>query len=329
LLRTTVVGSYPRVSDAPLEVNLRQAIHRHDRHEITTPALEAAIQATIKRVVEEQVAAGVDLVTDGQVRWDDLLTPFVRAMEGAHTGGLLRFYDNNVYYRHPVVTGPLRRGGPAVVEDFRYASAVSPRPVKAVLVGPLTLATLSEDRYYGDFSRMIMAAADVLREEAQDLAKAGASLVQLDEPALGYHPAKVELARAAVEAVVAGLPARTALYTYFGPLEKIYPALLEFPVDVLGIDVAERPQHLDLLLGRPFPKELGLGAVNGRNTRLESEEDLVRLFNRVTTHVPPDRVWVNPSSGLEFLPHGTARRKLEVLAGAVRSHNQRRAAVAR
>ncbi len=327
-MRTTVVGSYPRVSDAPLEVSLRQAIHRHDRHEITDADLEAAYRATIRRVVEEQAQAGIDLLTDGQVRWDDLLTPFLRALEGAHTGGLLRYYDNNVYYRHPVVTGALRRRGQAVVEDFRYASSLTDRPVKAVLVGPLTLATLSEDRHYGDQSRLMLAAADVLHEEARALVQAGAKFIQVDEPALGYHPAKAELTQTALARVVEGLGVTTALYTYFGPLDRVYPALLEFPVDVIGIDVAERPQHLDLILGRPFPKQLGLGVVNARNTRLETEAELERLLERVTQHVPPERLWLNPSCGLEFLPHATARRKMEILAAAARRQRAGKAPVA-
>ncbi len=328
MIRTTVVGSYPRVSDAPLQVNLRQALHRRDRREIGDAEVEAAYRATIKRVVEEQVLAGIDLVTDGQVRWDDLVTPFVRAMEGAHTGGLLRYYDNNVYYRHPVVTGSLRRRGAAVVEDFRYASGMSERPVKGVLVGPLTLATLAEDRFYGDLAKLTMAAAEVLHEEARDLAKAGARVLQIDEPALAFHPARVALARTAVETVVRELGVKTALYTYFGSLDGVYPALLEFPVDLIGIDVAERPQHLDLILERPFPKELGLGVVNARNTRIEDEKDLVRLLERISDHIPADRLWVNPSCGLEFLPHASARRKLELMVAAVRRVNGSRTAVA-
>jgi 5-methyltetrahydropteroyltriglutamate--homocysteine methyltransferase len=328
MIRTTVVGSYPRVSDAPLEVSLRQSIHRHDRREMDDAQLEAAYQATIKRVLDEQAQAGIDLVTDGQVRWDDLLTPFVRAMEGAHTGGLLRYYDNNVYYRHPVVTGALRRQRPAVVEDFRYAQSVSARPVKAVLVGPFTLATLSEDRFYGDLSQLALAAAEVLHQEAQDLVKAGATVVQIDEPALGYHAHKVHLARAALERVVHGLGVKTVLATYFGPLEAVYPALLDFPVDQLALDIAERPHHLSLVLANPGTKELTLGVVNARNTRLEREADLLGMLQRVTERVPADRLWIGPSTGLEFLPHATARRKLDVLVAAARRFNGSRAPVA-
>ncbi len=86
MLRSTLSGSYPRVSDAPLPVNLRQMLHKHDRREISDAELERAYEATITRIVREQESAGIDLVTDGQIRWDDLLTPIT-----------FRHVDNNVY----------------------------------------------------------------------------------------------------------------------------------------------------------------------------------------------------------------------------------------
>src|SRR2546428_4929627 len=143
MVRTTLVGSYPRVSDRSLPVNLRQMLHQHDRGEIKDIELERAYQATIARVVKEQEEAGIDLLTDGQIRWDDLLTPLTRQLEGAHAGGLLRYFDNNVYYRHPVIEGPLRWRSQATVQDYRTAAAGTTIPVKAVLPGPITYASLS------------------------------------------------------------------------------------------------------------------------------------------------------------------------------------------
>ena len=321
MLRTTLVGSYPRVSDRSLPVNLRQMLHQHDRGEIKDIELEHAYQATIARVVKEQEEASIDLLTDGQIRWDDLLTPLTRQLEGAHAGGLLRWFDNNVYYRHPVIEGPLRWRGPATVADYRVAATAATRPVKAVLPGPITYASLAEDRFYRDFDRLALAVAGALHEEAQALAAAGAPWIQIDEPSLGGRPAAVQLARTCVQTITKDVKTKFALATYFRPIDGIYPALRTFPVDALQIDVMDRPDQLDLVLQNPPPGDIVLGCMDARNTRLEERDRLARLLERAAEKLGADRLWASPNAGLEFLPHATAQHKVARLAEAVAAVN--------
>ncbi len=321
MVRATLVGSYPRVSDRPLPVNLRQMLHQHDRGEIKDIELQRAYQATIARVVKEQEEAGIDLLTDGQIRWDDLLTPITRQLEGAHAGGLLRYFDNNVYYRHPVIEGPLVWRGPATVEDYRTAAAATTRPVKAVLPGPITYASLSEDRFYHDFDRLAAAVAGALHQEAQALAAAGAAWIQIDEPALGGRPASIELARTCLQTVTKGVKAKFVLATYFKPIDGIYPALRTFPVDALQIDVVDRPDQLGLLLGNPPQGDIVLGCVDARNSRLEERDRLARLLEGAAGTLGADRLWASPNAGLEFLPHATAQKKMARLTEAVAAVN--------
>lgn len=317
MVRSTLAGSYPRVSDRPLPINLRQALHQHDRGEISDVELEHAYRATITRVVKEQEEAGIDLLTDGQIRWDDLLTPITRQLAGAHAGGLLRYFDNNVYYRHPVIEGALRWRGPATVADYTTAAGATTRPVKAVLPGPVTYAALSEDRFYKDFDRLALAVAGALHDEAQALAAAGAPWIQIDEPALGGRPASVELARKCLEVVRSGVKTKFALATYFKPTEGVYPALRTFPVDGLQIDVVDRPDQLEMVLRNPPKGDVILGCVDARNTRLDDRETLVRLLERAADRLGPERVWASPNAGLEFLPHATAQKKMARLVEAV------------
>ena len=107
MLKTTVVGNYPKITEDRTSVNLRRARNRFDLKKITKEELEQAYQDTLKRVIREQEEAGVDLITDGQIRWDDLVTPFAKNIQGIEIGGLLRFFDNNVYYRRPIIKSKL------------------------------------------------------------------------------------------------------------------------------------------------------------------------------------------------------------------------------
>ena len=311
------MGSYPRVSDAPLPINLRQMLHKHDRHEVSDDELERAYAATITRVVREQESAGIDLLTDGQIRWDDLLTPVTRSLEGARPGGLLRYFDNNVYYRHPIIQGPLRWLGPATVADYRIASAATARPVKAVLPGPITFASLSEDRFYRDPERLVLALTAALREEALALDRAGAPWIQIDEPALGAQPQLAPLARTCLQTLTAGLNARTVLATYFRPVQTVWAEIRTFPVHAVQVDVVDRPDQLDLVLSDPPQGQLVLGCLDARNTRLEDRDVLARLLEHAASRCGSERLWASPNCGLEFLPHASAQKKMSRLTEAV------------
>ncbi len=321
MLTSTVVGSYPKISSRDFGPNLRQAFHQFDRKEIGITELDQVQRATIARVVREQEEAGIDVVTDGQIRWDDLLTPFARNMAGFEIGGLIRFFDNNVYFRRPIVTGPVAFRAPTCVEDFRYASSLTRREVKPVIVGPFTLAALSQDTFYHDREKLTLDLAAALHQEAVALEEAGTRRIQVDEPALLQHPDQGDLVREALRVVTSGLRAEVILQVYFGSIEPLLPALSSFPVSALGVDCTTVPRNLDLLLQDGCPQNLIVGCVEARNTRREKQEDLLRLFDRVARRIPPERFQVSPSCGLEFLPHDRALQKLSDLAAAVRAFN--------
>jgi 5-methyltetrahydropteroyltriglutamate--homocysteine methyltransferase len=196
-LLTAASGSYPKLCDDPKQVSLRGALNKFDRQEISATDLEAVYRANITRVVKEQVAAGLDLVTDGQIRWDDLLNPFARNMEGVKIGGLTRFFDNNFYYRRPHIVGEVALKAPATVDDYLLASSVSSVPVKPVVVGPFTFAQLCADEHYVDIEKLTLAVARALKQELVGLQAAGAKMIQVDEPSLCFAADRVELAREA------------------------------------------------------------------------------------------------------------------------------------
>src|SRR2546428_3658355 len=148
-MQTTVVGNYPKTPNRPRPGRLRQAINRRDRGEITSEELARIEDEVTIEVIEEQVEAGVDIVTDGQIRWDDDQTYIMRGLGGVEIGGLQRYLDTNTYYRQPEIVGPIAWREPILVRDYRFAAEHSRKPVKAIITGPYTLAALSLDKHYG------------------------------------------------------------------------------------------------------------------------------------------------------------------------------------
>ncbi len=314
---TTVVGNYPKIPNRPRPARLRRAIARLDRGEITPEQLaQVADQVTID-VIQEQVEAGVDLISDGQIRWDDDQTYLMRRLAGVNIGGLIRYFDTNTYYRQPEVVGPLSWQEPTLVRDYLFASQHSPKPVKAILTGPFTLATLSMNTHYGSLRELVLALASTLRHEMLALAQAGAPLIQINEPAIVRHKEDVGLLTEAINRLVEGVQAETALYTWFGDANGILPTLLDLPVDTIGLDFVGGPDNWTALRQVRFEKKLGFGIIDARNTKLESLDQIEEAIRRVTEFVAAERLYVNPSCGLEYLPREAAQEKLKRLADGV------------
>ena len=317
-MKTTVVGSYPKIPDPPAPGRWRTSVEKLQRGEITAEDLRRVEDEVTSEVLAEISAAGIELVTDGQIRWEDGQTYFARGLRGFSVNGLQRYFDTNVYYRQPVAVGETTWRSPISVADYAFAAAHSERPVKAVVTGPFTLAMLSRDDFYGNQDQFVMALAAALNKELIALAAAGAATLQVDEPSLLTHRDRFPLFRRAMEVLWDGVEAERALYTYFGHAAGVYPAILELPVDIIGLDFVAGAGNWEVLRTAPFTKQLGLGVVDARNTKMETPQDVADACRRVTQVVPADRVHVGPSAGLEFLPRKVARRKLEVLTEGVR-----------
>jgi 5-methyltetrahydropteroyltriglutamate--homocysteine methyltransferase len=321
MLKTTVVGSYPKITEDKTQANLRRARNRFDQRKISAEQLEKAYQETIKRAIREQEEAGIDLITDGQIRWDDLVTPFAKSIRGMEINGLRRFFDNNVYYRRPVVKSKASFGDHSVVDEFKFAKVNSRNEVKQVIPGAFTFARLSVDKFYHDEEKLVLDLAEILHDEARQLSEEGAEIIQIDEPSLCFHSDKLSLVQESLRVITGGIKAKFALYLYFGSIKELVPDLFDLPVDVIGVDVVSKKENFDLLLDSGGKKEIGLGCVDARSIRMESQPELISLFEKVAKKIPADKIYINPSCGLEFLPHVEAQKKLKNMVGAVRCFN--------
>ena len=317
-MQTTVTGNYPKIPNRPRPARLRQAINRRDRGEITGEQLARIEDEVTMEVIAEQIDAGLDIITDGQLRWDDDQTYIMRALAGVEIGGLQRYLDTNTYYREPEITGAVSWREPILVRDYRFAAENSSRPVKAIITGPYTLAALSLDKHYGNREKLAMALAEELRNEVEALAVAGTPIIQVNDPVIVFHKDDIDLFCKALLRMVEGIQAETALYTWFGSVDGILPRLLDLPIDTLGLDFVSGRDNWEALKSVQFDKRLGVGVVDGRNTRIESLEQIEESIRRITKFVPPDRLYVNPSCGLEYLPRETAFEKLKQMVEGVR-----------
>ena len=310
---STTVGNYPRVALEAGGASVRRAWTRLDRGQGSIEDVRAAEDLYTDEILREQAEAGVDMVTDGQVRWDDAQTYWARGIEGFEITGLIRWFDTNTYYRQPVLRSAPRWTGPIAARDVEYAMAHADRPVKAVITGPYTLAKLSVDEHFGDVQKFAFALAEVLNQEAKALAALGPAVIQFDEPAIvrpgngGDQP----IFEQAMRVLTSGISAKTALYTYFGGVGGLDAGrLFALPFDVIGLDFRMGAENWEALGAFPADKELGLGIVDARNTKPETVDEIVNSVRRASEHVSADRIHVNPSCGLEFLPRDRARAKL-------------------
>jgi 5-methyltetrahydropteroyltriglutamate--homocysteine methyltransferase len=318
----TNTGSYPRIGDAPPAQRHRRAYGQRERGEITEAEWQAVEDDVTREVVAEQVAAGVELPTDGQVRWYDPISHLARPLTNVTINGLLRYFDTNFYFRQPVVSGPIARRGPILRHDFEVArAAAAPREAKPVLTGPYSLAQGSIlEGGYRNRHALAQAYAEVLSQEIADLAQAGARLIQIDEPYLLQHPEDIDVARQAWATLAAARGgARLACYTYFGDASALYDELQGLPVEVLGFDFTYSPKLARRIAEAGSAKTLALGLIDGRNTKLETREGVFPILDQVAPRLG-ETAYLNPSCGLEFLPRDRARGKLETMARLAREY---------
>ncbi len=310
-------SSYPRIGDSAEGQLLRRTIAQREKGEKTDAEARVAEDRMTELALQEQIQAHLDSVTDGQIRWHDSVSHLAGKLKGARINGLLRFFDTNTYFRQPVVTGRLERPAPMLVEDFLFAQQKSSRPVKPVLTGPYTLARLSvaEENQNVAFEEMLDGYAGALAEEVAALAAAGARTLQVEEPYLLKQPGDFAAFERALGALVARKgSSRLALAFYFGDVSPLYDKLQTLPVDELVLDFTYSPKLVETIAAGGSAKALGLGLVDGRNTRLEDPSTVARQIERVSRAAQLPAATLMPSCGLEYLPRDRAQLKLKHLS---------------
>jgi len=281
----------------------------------------APTDAELVRVLREQVDAGLDLVTDGQLDWPSPTASLLAAFDGVRLGATTPRAGMAAPLAQPIVEAKLRRRRPVTLDYYRRAAARSTRPVKTVLTGPFTLAQTATiaTTAYASAAALADELAMLLAHEVAALAAIGAPAIQLDEPLLLQHPHEVRRLRELLEPIYDAAAGQTQVIvaTHGADAGPLYAQLNSLPADVIAVDCTH-PGVCDAIAATGSGKPLALGIVDGTAAAIEGLHALRRLLERLLHRYVQPAVQLQPSCGLRTLPPGVARAKLEVL-GALRS----------
>jgi 5-methyltetrahydropteroyltriglutamate--homocysteine methyltransferase len=306
-MKSHLTGTFPRPEE------LVRVTRAFERHKLEKEELDEATKRAIIHLLDLQKKASLDYIVDGQLNWQDSFRPFSQICSGIRAGALTRWYDNNTFYRQPIIAEKVRYVGTGLKEYFRYDLIPSDAAKKAILPGPYTFAYSSQRPWYNTFADLVDDLAHAFHDTCRRLSEFGYTYFQFDEPALTFHKTskdELTIAKNAFE-ILGSIPgAKTCLQTYFGDVTPLLESLLEFKTDGLGIDFYAT--SMASIQNYRFDKELGCGCVDGRNSLLESPRDLINLLQKVKSFA--DEMSVCPNCALEFLPYSVAEKKVQLLA---------------
>ena len=323
----TTPGLYPLPDWAKSELSELKGHQKGDLVSGDEPVdVTDAYERAREEVVDDQRAAGLDRIVEGQPRWDDVLAHPLTVHENVETGGIVRYYDNNNFYRDPRVTGELTFSGDAASDlDAAAASLDGDESLQAVLPGPYTLADLATDEYYGDDAEFLAAVAEFLAGEVEALP--GHETLYLLEPSFVTDPpgdGADERASEAIDVVAAATDADVVVHTYWAAFaEKPYAHLMDAGVDAVGFDLVagDREATLECINEYGTKDDVALGLVDGQNTRVESPETIADRVEWIREQVPAadfDTTYVSHNTEPFYLPVNRHREKLEALAAGAR-----------
>lgn len=326
-LLTTVVGSYPQ----PEWLIDREELSRGSVPRVRLTDLwrvpeeyrqEAQDDATIV-AIRDLERAGVDIITDGEIRRESYSSHFATALEGIdrHRTGQITGASGRPT-PVPRVVGPVRRSHPVQVRDVKFLRENTGCRIKVTVPGPYTMAQQSQNEYYPDRESLAMGYAACVNEEVRDLFEAGADVVQLDEPWLRVNPQEArKYAVPAINKALEGASGATALHLCFGYAAVVkdkptgYSFLTELEDSVAQqISIEAAQPRLDLSVLREFPtKTVVLGVLDLNDMTIESPESVAARIGEALRYIPPERLMIAPDCGMKYLPRKVAFQKLQAM----------------
>jgi 5-methyltetrahydropteroyltriglutamate--homocysteine methyltransferase len=329
LLPTTVVGSYS------VPEWLERLKTEYYQRRISAQHLAEIHEVAIKAAVKDQELAGIDIVSDGELRRDNDVDYFLARIPGVDIpqrakADYFDYYDAEVTRPLPELTDDPGTGSPGLglADDFRFTRRLTGKPIKFSFTGPFSLSRRIRDQAYAEPGELVRALARRLNAEARELAEAGAGLLQIDEPFLAGYPEQVELAVEAVNIVIEDVPATWALHVCYGNryarpsweghYDFLFPAVKAARVDQIVLEFARKGlDDLRLIRQHGWDKWLGLGVIDVKNSEVEAAELVAARIRRALEYVPAERLMVNPDCGLRHLAPEVARQKLRAMVAGV------------
>ena len=326
-LLTTVVGSYPQpewlVNRQALGGRLVPRVRAPELWRIPHELLQQAQDDATLLAVRDMERAGVDIISDGEIRRESYSNRFATALEGVdidNPGSIVGRTSEPTPV--PRVVGPIRRAQPVQVRDAQYLRSNTDRRIKVTIPGPFTMSQQAQNDYYHDDEALAMDYAVAVNQEVKELFDAGADVVQLDEP---WLTARVERARQfgvnAINRALEGVEGVTALHLCFGYAVAVpeKPSAYSFLAELEGaavqqVSIEAAQPRLDLAVLQELPsKTIILGVLDLGDMEVETPETVAGRIRSALRYLPPERLLVAPDCGMKYLPRNIARGKLRAM----------------
>jgi 5-methyltetrahydropteroyltriglutamate--homocysteine methyltransferase len=339
-LLTTVVGSYPQpgwlIDRDRLGDRLPPRVRARELWRVPEPWLEEAQDDATRLAVQDMERAGVDVITDGEMRRESYSNRFATALDGVDLDNPGVALDRTGHENPvPRVVGPITRARPVEVRDVAFLRSITSRRIKITVPGPFTMTHQAQNEHYADERSLALAYADAVNEELHDLKAAGADVVQIDEPYLQARPEQArEYALDAIDRALAGIDGETVLHTCFGYAHIVKDRLSGYPFlrelrDCAATHVsleAAQPNLDPALLRELAGKTIVLGVLDLGSSEIETPEVVAERIRGALEVVPPGQLVVAPDCGMKYLPRDRAFRKLEAMVAGARLVGVERAA---
>ena len=328
IIPTMLVGSYPQpgwlinrdvlLGHGPPRVRMRE-VWRFGEDELDEAQNDAVLTA-----VHEQERAGIDVLTDGEIRRESYFNAFATALDGLDVDnpGLVAA-RNGKQTQVPRVVGPIKHTKPVQAADVAFLRAHTDRPIKVTIPGGFTMAKLALDEHYHDQEALIMAYAEAVNVEIKALKAAGADWIQIDEPYMQANPEEAnKFGVAAIDRALEGIEGPTAVHLCFGyayvvsgkPAGYSYlPQLNDCKADAISIEAAQPGLNPEELRGLPDKKVI-FGVIDLADPEAETADIVADRLRAALGHIDAERLIAAPDCGMKYLPRGLAFNKLKALA---------------
>jgi 5-methyltetrahydropteroyltriglutamate--homocysteine methyltransferase len=332
LLPTTLVGSAPQpewlIDRAKLAGRFPPRVRAKELWRIPEPFLAEAQDDATRLAIRAQEDAGLDIITDGEIRRESYSNRFATALEGIDIDNPGTALDRSGHPNPvPRIVGKIRRRHPVEVADVKFLRAHTPRMIKMTVPGPFTMSQQAQNDYYKSAEEAAMDYAAAVNEEIRDLFAAGADIVQVDEPYMQARPEKArEYGLKALNRALEGITGTTAVHICFGYAAVIHvrPSGYSFLSELAGcsckqVSIETAQSNLDCSVLKTLPgKKIILGVIDLNDMTVESPETVAARIRRALPYVRAEDVLVAPDCGMKYLPRDVAFGKMVAMVEGAR-----------
>ena len=331
LFPTTLVGSYPQpdwlIDRDKLAKRFPPRVRAQELWRIPEPFLAEAQNDATLLAIKAQEEAGLDIITDGEIRRESYSNRFATALEGVDIDNPGSALDRSGHPNPvPRIVGPIRRKRPVAVDDVNFLRAHTAKPIKMTVPGPFTMSQQAQNDFYGSDEEAAMDYAAAVNEEIRDLFAAGAAVVQIDEPYMQARPEKArQYGLKAVNRALDGITGTTCVHVCFGYAAIIHerpsgysflPELSACTCQQISIETAQSSLDCSVLTGLAG-KQILLGVLDLSDMQVETPETVAARIRRALPFVPAEGIVVAPDCGMKYLPRDVANGKMRAMvAGA-------------